>query len=148
MTPRIVRAALLVGLIPVSACLSYTPMGNVTPVRGAEVVATVTPLDARVGEITVHHVTHVAGRVAFADSDSLVIAGTRFISETGTEYGSIGDAVTIPHAQLLEIKRKRVSAWRTGIAFGLGGAAVAAIVAGVGPLSGFGSGGGTTKPPP
>ncbi len=142
------RVALLSCVMVLTACLSYTPLGNVVPARGAEVVATVAPLDARIGEITVHHVTRVEGRVAFADADSVVIAGRRFVSETGTEYGSIGDAVTVPRAQLLEIKQKRVSAWKTAIAFGATGAAVAAIIAGVGPLSGFGSGGGRPPPPP
>jgi len=148
MTRGLVRAALLVFLIPVSACLTYTPIGNVTPARGAEVVATMAPLDARVGEITVHRVTNVQGRVAFADADSLVIAGTRFTSDAGTAYQSIGDLVTIPRTQLLELKQKRVSGWKTAIALGASGAAVAAILAGIGPLSGFGGGGGDHKPPP
>ena len=142
------RAALLGCLIPLSACLTYTPIGNVTPARGAEVVATVAPLDARVGEITVHRVTHIEGRVAFADADSIIIAGRQFTSEAGMPYQSIGDAVTIPRTQVLEIKQKRVSAWKTALAFGASGAAVAAILAGVGPLSGFGGGGGDHKPPP
>ncbi len=148
MSRDLLRAALLVCLIPVAACLSYTPIGNVTPARGAEVVATVAPLDARVGEITVHHVTRVEGRVSFADADSLVIAGTRFTTETGTAYQSIGDLLTITRAQLLALKQKRVSGWKTAIALGASGAAVAAIIAGVGPLSGFGSGGGPPKPGP
>jgi hypothetical protein len=131
-----------------SACLTYTPLGTVSPARGAEVVARTAPLDARVGEITVHHVTSVEGRVAFADADSLVVSGLRFVSETGTEYRSIGDAVTIPHAQLLDVKQKRMSAWKTAVAFGASGAALAAIVAGVGHLAGFGSGGGNPKPNP
>ena len=139
--------ALLVCVL-LTACLSYRPLGNVTPARGAEVVATMAPLDARVGEITVHRVTNVQGRVAFADADSLVIAGTRFTSDAGTAYQSIGDLVTIPRTQLLELKQKRVSGWKTAIALGASGAAVAAILAGVGPLSGFGSGGGPPKPPP
>jgi hypothetical protein len=142
------RVVLLSCLAPLAACLAYTPLGNTTPTRGAEVVVRMAPLDARVGEITVHHVTRVDGRVAFADADSLVIAGSRFISETGTEYHSIGDAVTIRRAQLVEVRQKRVSAWKTGLAVGLGGAAVVAIIAGVGPLSGFGGGGGNHKPPP
>ena len=62
MRQSLVSAALLAFVIPLSACLSYTPLGNVTPARGAEVVATVTPIDVRVGEITVHHVTRVEGR--------------------------------------------------------------------------------------
>ena len=139
--------ALLVCVL-LTACLSYRPLGNVTPARGAEVVATMAPLDARVGEITVHRVTNVQGRVAFADADSLVIAGTRFTSDAGTVYQSIGDLVTIPRTQLLGLKQKRVSGWKTAIALGASGAAVAAILAGVGPLSGFGSGGGPPKPPP
>jgi len=147
-TRGIVRGALLVCLMPVSACLTYTPLGNVTPARGAEVVATMAPLDARVGEITIHRVTNVQGRVAFADADSLVIAGTRFTSDAGTAYQSIGDLVTVPRTQLLELKQKRVSGWKTAIALGASGAAVAAILAGVGPLSGFGGGGGDHKPPP
>jgi hypothetical protein len=96
----------------------------------------------------VHHVTSVQGRVAFADADSIVIAGTRFTSEAGTAYQSIGDLLTIPRAQLLDLKQKKVSAWKTAVAFGASGAAVAAIIAGVGPLSGFGSGGGPPKPAP
>ena len=148
MNRKILQAAVLVCLTPMAACLSYTPIGDATPSRGSEVVATLAPLDARVGEITVHHVTYVEGRVAFADADSLVITGTRFVSETGNDYHSIGDAVTVPRAQLREIKQKRVSAWKTAVAFGASGAAVAAIIAGVGSLSGFGSGGGTSKPPP
>src|SRR2546427_10543162 len=134
MTRDIMRA-LLVFLIPVSACLSYRPLGDVTPVRGAEVVATVAPLDARIGEITVHRVTNVQGRVAFADADSLVIAGRRFTSDAGTAYQSIGDLVTIPRTQLLELKQKKVSGWKTAIALGASGAAVAAILAVVGPLA-------------
>jgi len=143
----IMAVALLVCVL-LTACLSYRPLGNVTPARGAEVVATMAPLDARVGEITVHRVTNVQGRVAFADADSLVIAGTRFTSDAGTVYQSIGDLVTIPRTQLLGLKQKRVSGWKTAIALGASGAAVAAILAGVGPLSGFGSGGGPPKPPP
>ena len=148
MTRDIIRTPLLVFLTLVSACLSYKPMGNVTPARGAEVVATMAPLDARVGEITVHRVTSVQGRVAFADADSLVIAGRLFTSEGGTAYQSIGDLLTVPRAQLTEVKQKRVSAWKTAIALGASGAAVAAILAGIGPLSGFGGGGGDHKPPP
>jgi hypothetical protein len=144
---RELRAVLLAFLTPLSACLSYTPIGTTTPARGAEVEATVAPLDARVGEITVHGVTRVDGRVAFADNDSLVIVARRFLSETGTEYRSIGDAVTIQHAQLLSMKRRRLSAWKTGLAVGLTGAAVGAVIAGVGPLSGFG-GSGRPKPQP
>jgi len=77
-----------------------------------------------------------------------VIAGTRFTSDAGTAYQSIGDLVTIPRTQLLELKQKRVSGWKTAIALGASGAAVAAILAGIGPLSGFGGGGGDHKPPP
>ena len=142
------RATLLVCLMPLAACLTYTPVGNVTPSRGTEVVATFSPVDARIGEITVHRVTSVEGRVAFVDADSLVIAGRKFTSDAGTPYQSIGDLLTIPRAQLVELKQKRVSGWKTAIALGASGAAVAAIIAGVGPLSGFGSGGGPPKPAP
>ena len=148
MSQTLLRAAPLVCLLPLTACLSYTPLGNVPPARGAEVSATVAPLDARVGELTVHRVTHVMGRVAFADADSVVIAGRQFTSEMGSAYQSIGDLVTIPRAQLVEIKQKRVSTWKTVVAVGATSAAVAAILAGIGPLSGFGGGGGDHKPPP
>jgi len=144
---RKLRAVLLAFLIPLAGCLSYTPIGTTTPARGAEVEATTAPLDARVGEITVHGVTRVDGRVAFADSDSLVIVARRFVSETGTEYRSIGDAVAIQRVQLVSMKQRGLSAWKTGLAIGLTGAAVAAVIAGVGPLSGFG-GSGRPKPQP
>lgn len=148
MKRRVVRTVLLILWVPLTACLTYKSIGNVMPVRGAEVVATVAPLEARVGEITIHRVTNVQGRVTFADGDSIVVAGTRFTSEAGTPYQSIGDLLTIPRADIVELKQKRVSGWKTAIALGASGAAVAAILAAVGPLSGFGSGGGPGKPPP
>lgn len=148
MSQTLLRGASLICVLPLAACLTYTPLGDVTPARGAEVSATMAPLDARVGEITVHRVTHVMGRVTFADTDSIVIAGRQFTTETGSAYQSIGDLLTIPRPQLVEIKQKKVSTWKTAVAFGASGAAIAAILAGIGPLSGFGSGGGGGKPPP
>ena len=145
---KMTRLAVACVLPPLGACLSYTPLGKVTPARGADVVATVAPLEARVGEVTVHGVTRVEGRVAFADADSLVVAGTRFISQTGAEYRSIGDLVTIASAQVAEIRQRRLSPWKTAVALGAGGAAVAAIIAGVESLGGFGSGSGGGKPAP
>ncbi len=130
-----------------SGCLSYTRLGPAAPPRGVEVVVKPSaPLDARVGEVTIHGVTVVEGRVAYADPDSLVVAGRRFLSETATEYFSAGSLVTIPRSQIGELKQKRVSAWKTAVALGAGGAAIAAILASVGSLGGSSSGGGPPKP--
>ena len=148
MNKTLLRTMLFVLLLPLTACLTYKSIGDVTPARGTEVVATVAPRDARIGELTVHGVTRVEGRVAFADADSLIVAGSRFISQTGAEYRSIGDLLTISRSEVLDLKQKRISAWKTALAFGASCAAVAAIIAGVGPLSGFGSGGGKQPPPP
>ena len=130
-----------------TACLGYAPLGPTTPARGAEIAANVSPLDVRIGEITVHDVTLAQGRVTYADADSLVIAGTRFVSAAGTEYASLGSTVTIPRSQIGDLKQRRVSAWKTALALGAGGAAIVAIIVSVGPLAGSSSGGGPGKPP-
>ena len=131
-----------------TACLGYAPLGPTTPARGAEIAASVSaPLDVRIGEITVHDVTLAQGRVTYADAESLVIAGTRFVSAAGTEYASLGSTVTIPRNQIGDLKQRRVSAWKTALALGAGGAAIVAIIVSVGPLAGSSSGGGPGKPP-
>ena len=130
-----------------TACLGYAPLGPTTPARGAEIAANVSPLDVRIGEITVHDVTLAQGRVTYADAESLVIAGTRFVSAAGTEYASLGSTVTIPRNQIGDLKQRRVSAWKTALALGAGGAAIVAIIVSVGPLAGSSSGGGPGKPP-
>ncbi len=134
--------------ICLAGCFGYRQLGVTTPARGIEIAATVSaPLEVRIGDITVHDITFAQGRVAYADADSIVVSGTRFVSALGTEYGSLGSPVTIPRSRVVDLKEKRVSAWKTALALGAGGAAIAAIVASVGPLSGSSSGGGPGKPP-
>ena len=134
--------------ICLAGCFGYRQLGTITPARGAEITASVSaPLDVRIGEITVHDVTLVQGRVTYADADSLVIAGTWFVSAAGTEYASLGSTVTIPRNQIGDLKQRRVSAWKTALALGAGGAAIVAIIVSVGPLAGSSSGGGPGKPP-
>jgi len=143
------RIAALSFVILCSGCLTYTRLATPTPARGSEVLATVSvPLEVRIGEITVHDVTFARGRVAYVDSDSLVLTGTRFVSQTGTEYATLASPVTIPRSSVVELKQRRVSGWKTGLALGAGAATIAAIIAGVGPLGGSTGGGGPPKPPP
>src|SRR3989449_11235905 len=109
-----------------TACFGYAQLGPTTPARGTEVAASVSaPLEVRIGELTVHDVTLAQGRVTYADADSLVIAGTRFVSAAGTEYGSVGSTVTIPRNQIVDLKQKRGSAGETRPALGRAGPAVA-----------------------
>jgi len=130
-----------------SGCFSYTRLATTTPGRGIEVVATVSsPLDVLLGDVTVHDVMRAQGRVAYADADSIVLAGTRFLSESGVEYGSLGTPVRIPRSTIADLKQRRVSAWKTALAVGVSGAALTAILASVGPLAGSSSGGGPPKP--
>src|SRR5881398_124549 len=122
----VMRVTVVSLTVLLSGCLSYTRLGPAAPPRGVEVVVKPSaPLDARVGEVTIHGVTVVEGRVAYADPGSLV---------------------TIPRSQIGELKQKRVSAWKTAVALGAGGAAIAAILASVGSLGGSSSGGGPPKP--
>jgi hypothetical protein len=139
----------IVGLVTcLSGCFGYRQLRTATPARGVEIATSVTaPLEVRIGDITVHDVTFAQGRVAYADGDSIVISGTRFVSVGGMEYGSLGSRLTIPRGEVLELRERRVSTWKTALALGAGGAAIAAIVASVGPLSGSSSGGGPGKPP-
>jgi len=136
-------------LVPVllGGCFSYVQLATGTPGRGTEVVATVrTPLEVRLGDVTVHDVILAQGRVAYADPDSIVLSGTRFLSESGVEYGSLGTSVRIERSTVTELKRRHVSAWKTALAVGASGAVLAAILASVGPLAGSSSGGGPPKP--
>ena len=143
------RIAALSFVILCSGCLTYTRLATPTPARGSEVLATVSvPLEVRIGEITVHDVTFAQGRVAYVDPDSLVLTGTRFVSQTGTEYATLASPVTIPQSSVVELRQRRVSGWKTGLALGAGAATIAAIIAGVGPLAGSTGGGGPPKPPP
>lgn len=129
-------------------CFGYRQLGTTTPARGVEIVVNVsTPLEVGIGDVTVHDVSFAQGRVAYADADSIVVSGTRFVSAAGTEYESLGSLVTIPRGHILELKERRVSAWKTALALGASGAAIVAIVVAVGPLSGSSGGGGPPKPP-
>ena len=131
-----------------TACFGYAQLGPTTPVRGAEITASLSaPLEVRIGELTVHDVNFAQGRVTYADADSIVVSATRFVSRAGNEYGSLGSMVTIPRSQVIDLKQKRVSACKTALALGAGGAAIAAIIVSVGPLAGSSSGGGPGKPP-
>ncbi len=143
------RRVILPGLaVVLSACVTYARVEGPVPLRNAEVVVTPkTPVDVLLGEITVHDVTRMEGRVAYADGDSVVLAARRFVTAVGTDYPSAGSPVTIVQDQIATLRRKRVSGWRTGLALGASGAALAAIVTSVGSLAGSG-GGGRPKPQP
>ena len=142
------RTAILGLITGLSGCFGYRQLGTAAPARGLEIAASVSaPLEVRIGDITVHDVTFAQGRVAYADGDSLVISGTRFVSAAGMEYASLGSLLTIPRGRVLELRERRVSTWKTALALGAGGAAIAAIVMSVGPLSGSSGGGGPGKPP-
>ena len=142
------RVAAFSLVVVLSGCFSYARTETDALPASTEVVVTLSaPLDVRIEEITVHGVTLLEGRVAYADADSVVLSGTRFHTETGMDYPSFGSPVTLPRSAIEALKRKRVSGWKTALALSAGGAAIAAIVASVDALGGSG-GGGRPKPQP
>jgi len=144
---RVAPSALLV----CCGCFSYTHLDPAAPQlrRGTEVIASLGTGGGEfaVGQITIHGVTKVAGRVALADGDSLVIAARRLWSASGDDYSGDEGLITIPRGQLSGLAERRVSAWKTGVALGAGVAVLASAIAGIHQLLGSGSGGGG-KPPP
>ena len=131
-----------------SGCFSYLPLGAATPVRGRDVIARLsTPLAIPLQDVTVRQVTVTVGRVAYADTDSLVLVVERFTSDAGTDYPGLGTSVTIRRAQIGSLEERRVSKGRTILVLGGGVAAIVAIVYSVGPLLGS-SAGAPPGPPP
>ncbi len=123
------------------ACFSYMALGTTTPVRGSEVVAHLSvPLAVPLQDVTVQEVYVATGRVAYADSDSLVLAVDRFTSAVGTNYPGLGTLLTIRRDHVGTLEQRRVSAPKTALLLGTGAAALVAIVYSVGPLLGGGSG--------
>jgi len=146
--PRFGVRALLPSVTALLAgCFTYLPIGGTTPARGAEVVAQLSvPLEVPLGDVTVRRVATAAGRVAYADRDSLVLAAERFTSDVGTDYAALGTSVTIRRARIRDLHERHLSAARTALLIGGGAAALVSIVYSVGPL--FGSGAGGTAEPP
>ncbi len=134
-------------------CFSYVRLDPAAPEprRGTEVVASLGAGAGRefsVGQITVHGITKVAGAVAYADADSLVIAARRLWSSDGDDYAGSEGLFTIPRGELSGLEERRVSAWKTGVAAAATVGILAAAVAGIHQLLGSSSGGGGKPPPP
>ena len=102
-------------------CFSYVRIdpGAPEPRRGTEVIASLGPDAGRefaVGQITIRGVTKVAGAVAYADADSLVIAARRLWSSDGDDYAGSEGLFTITRSQLSGLEQRRVSGWKSGVA--------------------------------
>ena len=93
-------------------------------------------------------VTKVAGAVAYADADSLVIAARRLWSSDGDDYAGSEGLFTITRSQLSGLEQRRVSGWKSGVAAAVAVGVLAATVAGIHQLLGSSSGGGGKPPPP
>ena|SRR5438309_840673 len=140
------------GLLLCCGCFSYAQIGSTAaqpgPQRGAEVIARLAvPSEFQVGSITIRDVTAVTGRVAYADSDSLVIAARQLSAASGDDYAGSEGLLPIRRSQIARLDRRHFSPWKTGVALGVGVGAIAATIAGVHQLLG-GAAGGAGKPPP
>jgi len=133
-------------------CFSYTRIDSTAlpgPQRGTEVIARLAaPGEFQVGTISIHDVLSVAGRVAYADMDSVVIAARELSAASGDDYPGYEGLLSVRRNQLAHLDRRRLSVWKTGAAFGLGVGAIAATIAGVHQLLGGAAGGGGKPPPP
>jgi hypothetical protein len=141
------RSSTVLLSVLLSGCVSYRELGTATPARGAEVVARLSqPLAIPLQDVTVREVNVAAGRVTYADADSLVVAVQRFTSIAGADYPGLGTQVTIGRDRIATLQQRKVAPARTALLLGVGTAALVAIVTSVRSL--FGGPGGGTEPPP
>jgi len=106
-------------------------------------------MEIRLQETTVHEVNLVAGRVLYADSDSLIVAVSRFTTASANDYPGLGTRVAIRPADVRDLEHHRLSPFRTGLALGTGAAVILGVVFSVGQLlgsSGPGGGGDRERP--
>ena len=143
------RSLVILLAIMLSGCVSYRELGTTTPARGAEVVARLSqPFAIPLQDVTVREVNVAAGRVTYADADSLVVAVQRFTAVSGEGYPGLGTEVAIARNRIATLQQRRVAPARTALLVGVGSAALVAIMASVKSLLGTGSGGSTEPPPP
>src|SRR5438132_13645025 len=86
---RIPMGLLMVGTVAaLCGCVSYTSVDLRTPPAPGWVVQArlTTPLDVRLQETTVHDVNVVAGRVLFANPESVVLAVSRVATAGANDY--------------------------------------------------------------
>ena len=136
---------LMVGTVAaLCGCVSYSSVDlRIPPAPGWVVQAQLaTPLDVRLQETTVHDVNVVAGRVLFADPESVVVAVSRFATAGANDYAGLGARIAIPSTAVTHIAHQRISPFRTGLAIGTGVGAMLAVVFSVGQLLGTGGPGG------
>ena len=146
------RGISISGLLLCCGCFPYAQINTTAtqpgPQPGAEVIARLAvPGEFQVGSVTIHDVTAVAGRVAYADTDSLVIAARQLSAASGDDYAGSEGLLPIRRSQIARLEEKRFSLWKTGVAFGVGVGAIVGTIAGVHQLLGA-AGGGPGKPPP
>ncbi len=145
---RLLAACTAIGLW---GCVSYTRLDTATPpIPGWDVQARLSaPMEIRLQETTVHEVNLVAGRVLYADSDSLIVAVSRFTTASANDYPGLGTRVAIRPADVRDLEHHRLSPFRTGLALGTGAAVILGVVFSVGQLlgsSGPGGGGDRERP--
>lgn len=149
MSARRARLALIGAVcVAASACYGYVPLGDLPPKPGAEVRADLSqPVEFTMHQVTYRGILVAQGRLLYMDADSVVLATSRVWSSSGESYLGEGVGIVLPRGGIRQLNVKRLSAGKTVLALGAGGAAIGAVIVGVGPL--IGSGGGTKpKPPP
>ena len=146
------RAFLPVLAVVLGGCYRYVAVdhGAPAPAAGAHVrVELRQPRQIVLQDVTVHAIRALQGTVLSSGVDSLSVAVTRLWgSDDERTYEVSGIGVTVGREEIAAVSTKRMSPGRSGLAIGLGGAGIVAMILSVTHLTGSGGGSGPPKPQP
>ncbi len=142
------RRFLVLTLLALTGCYTYTPVRDAPLVRGTPVRAELSaPSDFRLTELTANNVVSVAGEVVRQDPDTLVMSAMWLRAQTGYEFPAAGETVVIPSYRVASLEQRRLSPARSA-AFGGAITLAAVLLAAALDGSGAAGGGGVGRPAP
>lgn len=146
---RSARAAVASGLIVLSGCYSYVPVGaGAHPTRGTQVRARLSrPENVALSDLTVSNVVLMDAEIVRSDADSLVVSAMSLRSATGGAFAAAGETVAVPASSVESLEERRMSAIRSTVLVVAAGTLAALLFRGFGTLD-DGAGGGKPGPRP
>ncbi len=121
--------ALSLTLVLVGACNTIRPLGHTEPLPGQVLIAQLSePIEFQVVEARLQNIMEVEGTLLTATTDSLVLAAQNLWSRSGVRHDALGARVAIARDNAHALQAKRLSGWRSGLLFVIGGAALAAAI--------------------
>jgi hypothetical protein len=115
------RALLPICLLAAGACYEYAPVPAASaPAAGTPLrVQLSAPVDVPVRDVTVRGVVELTGESIALRGDSMRLSVFALRSETGYAAAAQGETVTFPRAAVVQLERRRLSPWKTGLAAAL-----------------------------